>query len=186
MNEHHVLNPEDPGPRLFFALWPGDDIRDRLAEEQHRLELAFRHARWIPRERLHLTLHFLGRLPPGKARRLRVLARDIEGAGFELALDWLGCFERARVLWLGPSRLPAALLRLHAQLGERLAETGYRMQFDRYRPHVTLARKVRTIPPGIAAPEPIRWPVRDFVLVESVDRPGGVAYRVVERYSLRQ
>ncbi len=180
------MRGEASASRLFFALWPDDDVRDRLVAEQRRLQAVFPRARWIPRQRLHQTLHFLGRLSPRQRRQARDDAEAIEGACFELALDRLGCFERARVLWIGPSRMPTALLDLHARLGERLAGIGYRMQFEAYRPHVTLARKLRSIPPGVAAAEPIRWSVRDFALVESVDRPGGVAYRVIERYPLER
>jgi 2'-5' RNA ligase len=119
--------------------------------------------------------------------RSRQLARELRGEGFRLELDRLGCFERARVLWLGPSRQPQALAMLQANLGERLAEVGYRAGFDRYRPHVTLARKLRSLPGGLTLPDgalPVAWPVDAFVLIESVDTPAGVDYRVLERYPL--
>jgi 2'-5' RNA ligase len=55
-----------PGPSgsacLFIALWPGPEVRDALAawSGQWHWHAA---ARWVPAERLHLILHFLGDVP---------------------------------------------------------------------------------------------------------------------------
>jgi len=187
MNSLSRSDGDTPASRLFFALWPDDETRRQLAALQQALAPRFHGLRWIPPRRLHLTLHFLGRMPPGQLARSRQLARELRGEGFSLKLDRLGCFERARVLWLGPSRQPRALSQLQASLGERLAEVGYRPGFDRYRPHVTLARKLRSLPRELAGADtlmPVIWPVDAFVLVESVDTPAGVEYRVLERYPL--
>jgi 2'-5' RNA ligase len=187
MNSLSRSDGDTPASRLFFALWPDDETRRRLAAVQQALAPRLAGLRWIPPGRLHLTLHFLGCMPPERLARSRQLARELRGEGFRLELDRLGCFERARVLWLGPSRQPQALEMLQANLGERLAEVGYRAGFDRYRPHVTLARKLRSLPGGLTLPDgalPVAWPVDAFVLIESVDTPAGVDYRVLERYPL--
>ncbi len=186
MNKLQPENSPQLSPRLFFALWPDDETRRELSALQRGLKRRFPRARWIPPERLHLTLHFLGRLPLEQARRCRELARAVRGERFELRLERLGCFPRPRVLWLGPSRVVAALQSLQEDLAGQLVAVGYRMQFNTYRPHVTLARKVAALPQESLQPDglPIAWPARDFVLVESVDTPEGVAYRVVERYPL--
>ena len=46
---------------LFFALWPDDDVRARIASAARQLKKA--HAprgRWIEPHRYHLTLRYLG------------------------------------------------------------------------------------------------------------------------------
>ena len=187
MNSQPHSDGDMPASRLFFALWPDDETRRQLATLQQALQHRLSGLRWTPPRRLHLTLHFLGRVSPGQLARSRQLARELSGAPFSLELDRLGCFERARVLWIGPSRQPPALSMLQAVLGKGLAEVGYRPGFDRYRPHVTLARKLRSLPRGLTlsdVADPVFWPVDAFVLVESVDTPAGVDYRVLERYPL--
>lgn len=43
--------------RLFVAVWPPDDLLDRLADLERPRD---RGVRWVPRENLHVTLRFLG------------------------------------------------------------------------------------------------------------------------------
>jgi len=181
----------DPGPglspRLFFALWPDPDLRGELAVFQRGLRQATGKGRWLPPQRLHLTLYYLGRLPLPVAKAVRSAARDIQAPEFSLQLDRLGCFERARVLWLGPSQVPQPLTELHQALRALPEACSHESQPSRFRPHVTLARKLRNLPelPEAAARLlPLPWQARDFALIESVDTPDGVEYRVVERYPL--
>jgi 2'-5' RNA ligase len=58
---------------------------------------------------------------------------------------------------------------------------GFEAEKRPFFPHITLARKVRH-PKVKAGLEAIRWPVRDFVLVESVAVEAGVSYRVLQRW----
>lgn len=46
-------------PRLFFALWPPDDLRQRLDEQAHQFPVEGR-ARRVPARNLHVTLAFIG------------------------------------------------------------------------------------------------------------------------------
>lgn len=45
--------------RLFFALWPDQDVRGRILTVSEPWRTALR-CRWTPPEKLHLTLAFLG------------------------------------------------------------------------------------------------------------------------------
>ena len=53
-----------------------------------------------------------------------------------------------------------------------------------YRPHVTLARKVRAAYEEVEF-EPISWDVREFGLVESTSTVEGVKYQVKLRWPLK-
>lgn len=181
-NEEAALSP-----RLFFALWPDPALRAELAAFQRSLRQSTGKGRWLPPQRLHLTLYYLGRLPLPVSEAVQLGARGIEAPAFSLQLDRLGCFERARVLWLGPSRVPQVLTDLHHALRVLPESCNHEAQPTRFRPHVTLARKIRTLPelPEAAAQMlPLFWQAMDFALIESVDMPDGVEYRVVERYPL--
>ena len=174
-------------PRLFFALWPDPALRGELAAFQRRLRKVMGKGRWLPPQRLHLTLYYLGRLPLPLAEAVQIGARDIEAPPFSVQLDRLGCFERARVLWLGPEQAPRSLIDLHEALRALSDACGNETRPCCFRPHVTLARKLRVspeLPEAAARLLPLRWHATDFALIESVDTAQGVEYRLLERYPL--
>ena len=43
--------------RLFVAIWPPDDVLDRLADIERPKDQG---VKWVPQENLHVTLRFLG------------------------------------------------------------------------------------------------------------------------------
>ena len=173
--------------RLFFALWPGDALRDAIAAAAADLERA--HApggRRSRAERYHLTLQFLGDfrpLPRSVLDAARVAADSVRLRAFDLALDHAGSFPGSRVWWLGAGETPAELRQLHEALGSALARSGVAIKPSvDFIPHLTIQRNVnRPIAPITIAK--LRWPVREFVLVDSV--PGGVSpYRIAGRWPL--
>ncbi len=176
----------DLTPRLFVALWPEPELREQLVLLSRALRGASSNARWVPGERLHLTLQYLGRMPVSLFDDLVQALGSVDFEGFTLSLDRLGVFERARVLWLGPGRTPPPLARLHERLLSALDGFGASPLHARYRPHVTLARKWRGEPPVIGreleALLPVVWTPQGFALVESLDSPEGVSYRLIRRF----
>ena len=62
--------------------------------------------------------------------------------------------------------MPDELPRLHARIETGLNALGIETEARTYKPHVTLARKVRK-PPAVTELAPVDWPVRELVLVES-------------------
>lgn len=169
--------------RLFYALWPDDPVRHALLHWQTANLPAT--VRWQHRADLHLTLHFLGQVASERLDALRSLGAGIRAQGFELVLDRLGHWPRPQVLWAGPAEMPPGLLELHARLGAGLQALGFELDSRPFAAHVTLARRIRRWPEGAAALDPVRWPAREFALVESV--PGSVpAYRPLGRWPLAE
>ena len=168
-------------PRVFFALWPGDEVRHQLFHWQTQ-NLPSGVSR-LHRDDLHLTLHFLGEVEPPRIEVLKRLADSLRLVAFELVLDRIGYWPRPQVLWAGPSAIPVALVDLHARLGERLREADFGTESREYRPHVTLARKVRQ-PLQVGPLVPLSWPVTELALLES--RPGSAPnYRPLARWTVR-
>lgn len=159
--------------RLFFALWPGDGVRDGI--EAAAVSLRGAHAprgRWLGRHRYHLTLQFLGDAPmlcDDIVKAAMRAADSVRVEAFELALDVAGSFRNRSIpWWLGCERTPPALQRLVDTLGSALARNGVRVESGKTLvAHVTVLRNADTALPRTPI-APVHWPVRDFVLVHSV------------------
>ncbi len=166
--------------RLFFALWPDDETRAAVIGATRTL-VERAPGRTTPDENLHLTLAFLGDVGEAEFARLQQISAPLSG-GFQLAIDTLEFRRRPRLLWAVPGAVPAALLGLESWLWGRLGDLGIQRERRTYRPHMTLARRVDY---GGGELTPVRWPVREFVLVESLLGPPHSTYTVVKSWPLR-
>jgi 2'-5' RNA ligase len=166
--------------RLFFALWPGDAERSALARLQG--SLALQGTRPTHPADIHLTLVFLGALPPERRACCEAAADLVQAAPFAIPLSRVGLWPRPRILWCGPAVTPPELLTLADGLAEALVPCGVPRETRPYAAHITLARRAR------AEIDPRRewsltWPVTGFVLAAS--RPGPPPrYRVLRRWAL--
>jgi 2'-5' RNA ligase len=184
--------PSPPAPpavelhRLFFALWPDEVLRQRIAEASTALLAtpAIRGRRSPPR-RYHLTLQFLGDfagLREAPIDAAIAAAGCVQVPAFDLALEQAASF--GRVGWLGPACMPEGLLRLWDALAVALAAHGVPFRsVPSLTPHVTVVRNLRQPLPPMPIP-PLRWPVDEFVLIHS--QPGGTSdYELLGRWPLQ-
>lgn len=163
--------------RIFFALWPPPAVREAIIERRARLGDPSR--RRVPDANLHITLLFLGDQPGERIDRVMEAAGSVRAPGFELVLDRLGWFTRARVAWLGGDP-PQAGKSLVERLAGRMEALGLSFDSRPWVPHVTLYRNVGKRP---ALPEigPVTWPVSEISLIESIPaRP----YQVLRTWPL--
>jgi RNA 2',3'-cyclic 3'-phosphodiesterase len=164
--------------RLFFALWPDPVLKAAIAGAA-RTPARPHGGRRARDESLHLTLLFLGEVAPDAEARLAKAAAAVRTPAFDLVLDRVGSFFRARVLWIGPSEVPPALPALRAALEAAARKAGVAFDPKPLVPHVTCYRDVRkALEP--APVTPVRWPVRGFALIQSV----GGQYHVVSQWPL--
>jgi 2'-5' RNA ligase len=167
--------------RWFFALWPDDGVRAALTSNLQRLVPVG--ARVAHPSDLHLTLAFLGPLSSETLDHVERAADEIRCAPFELVIDRVGQFRRARVLWCGPTSTPEPLSRLVSDLWGHLATCGLSADPRPYQPHLTLARRA-SAPASADWSTPVHWAVREFVLAAGYGGAGPV-YRVRRRWPLR-
>jgi len=138
------------GRRLFVAIGLPRSAVDSLAAAVAGLP-ALPAARWVPPERWHLTVLFLGQVDgPGQVRLDCELA-GVAVPAFDLRLAGAGRFPsrgRPAVLWVGVAGQVAALAGLHdaVRRAARAARVGPATG-QRYRPHLTVAR-FRPPPPA--------------------------------------
>jgi 2'-5' RNA ligase len=164
--------------RLFTALWPTDPVRDAMAAWQSRWEWPQK-ASVVKPERLHVTLHFLGDVPPERVLDLRYVLTPIRPQKFDLHFTRHEMWQHGMTV-LRPENSPTALRGLHGRIGLALAEIGIRTEDRAHRPHVTLARRAGGATPPAAAPN-VTWESRDgFVLVQTLS--GGRGYEILARF----
>ncbi len=104
-----------------------------------------RGVRWVRTENLHLTLRFLGLLPPSRSDGLgeAVDAAATGIAPFEVVLAGAGAFpgdRRPRAIWLGIERGADELGTISRALDAALVLTGMPSDDRPFRPHLTVAR----------------------------------------------
>jgi len=159
--------------RLFFALWPSDDLRSALAPRIRALQPEGAGRPQRP-DQWHVTLEFLGPVPASRVDLVRDAAAQVRAAPGEIVFDAVEYWRRPEVLCLVARVLPPSLDALVGQLRAGLAARGFEPESRPFRAHLTLARKVHA-PVAVVPFQPLSWPVADFALVESItDRSGSV------------
>lgn len=166
--------------RLFFALWPGEDQRRALAAVQRKLDLP--RGRLAHPEDIHLTLVFLGPASADQRQCAEAAAGRVKRAPFELNLDRLGSFPRARVIWCGTEAVAPSLAALVEDLRLELGGCGFQLDQRPFKAHATLVRKAPPLPSRPLEP-PIPWPVAEFVLAFGQEGPPP-RYRILRRWPL--
>ncbi len=163
--------------RIFFALWPDQAVRSAIIKRREQLGRLSR--RQVPDHNLHLTLLFLGNQRRAMLSELLAAVDDIQADGFVMLLDQFGWFPAARVAWLGGTA-PDSASRLVELLNEASRQSGIHFRQGQWKPHITLFRQVHK-QPDCGQPQPLSWPVSEFVLLESVS---GQPYRILHRWQL--
>jgi 2'-5' RNA ligase len=167
-----------------------DDLRRAVAERAPRARIS-----WLTRDRLHLTLAFIGNVDDGRLQAIHTQLRPPYSTGrFDVGLGGLGVFpERGhpRVVWVGIETGRDLLHALAEEVTTRLAGAGIEREERDYNPHLTLAR-VRE--PGDLRADVLlsgrdgivlgTSVVRAITLLESRLSPKGPSYRAIERMAL--
>lgn len=128
--------------RLFFALWPPEDVREGLWRSLAPLRRARPGVRWVPPERYHVTLRFLGDTSAALLPSLK-LAGDALGrhGAFGVHFTGAGVFPprgAPRVYWVGIT--PEPLTRMRRILDGALAREGIAPERRPFKAHLTVGR----------------------------------------------
>jgi len=178
--------------RLFVAVELEDDAARRVSQISAQLRQRVEHrapsARltWIPPERMHLTVRFIGEVDERRAEAIRAqLSPPLATPVFDLRLEGTGAFPPrgpARVLWAGVTQGIDELIALEREASLRLVGCDVPLENRPYRPHLTLARVrdakgLETAGLFDGLDEPIDTiPVRTITLFSSRLSPKGPTY----------
>ncbi len=190
----------EPTQRVFFALWPGEEVRAAVAHAVHKAARGSG-GRPVPTDKLHATLLFLGsvaesRIPELVAIGARVASAEEVSASVSaspphLIFDRIEFWPKAHVLVATTSdaarasAMPAQALAntLAVLLAREANAAGFAPDSKPFRAHITVARKVVRLNRPLAM-HPVMWDIDRFVLVESDTRPEGSLYRIIETFPL--
>ena len=160
--------------RLFFALWPDPVLRQALHTRADKIAASIGGKQQRP-DQWHVTLEFLGQVPRERQPSLRAAADRVCRSPVTLEFDRVEHWPKPQVVCLVASRVPTGLATLVTQLRAELAAEGFAIEPRPFRPHVTLARKVRSAADSLLDP-PFLWRADGFALVRSVTDPAGSRY----------
>jgi len=176
-----------------MRLFVGIDLPWTLRQRLSLLVGGLPSARWVAPENYHITLRFIGEVPPHRAEEVDHALAGLRARGFTLSLSGVGTFAKAgRVtsLWVGAERHPS-LDHLQSKIETALQRVGLEPERRRFAPHVTLAR-VDAIPESKLAAwvqannlfrsDPI--PVEHFTLFSSRLGKEQAAYTAEVEYDL--
>jgi RNA 2',3'-cyclic 3'-phosphodiesterase len=179
--------------RLFIAVNLPAELREAVFVDAASLRRPDDGMSWVPPERLHLTLKFLGECERTLLEPLGGVLRRVtadEGA-LALSLGGLGAFpnfSRARVVWIAVDD-GGRLARLAAALDRQCEALGIERERRRFQPHLTIGRVRGELSPTTAraladqARSPARRHaavVRSVDLMHSEPSHAGPRYHVVD------
>ncbi len=163
--------------RSFFAVFPDADTCLQI----HRwAELNWSHVgRLVPVQNYHLTLAFLDHITPAQRDSIEQQLEKFEPAVFDLQLNEVGYWPDSQVLWVAPSDPPAELMALAQRCARVANNAGIKVSKRRFRPHLTLARRVETPPPPALQEQQFATRIGGFALCQSIRDSKVVRYREV-------
>ena len=130
--------------RLFAAITPPPEIRERLQRVIDQLRPASRTPRWVNPDGLHLTLKFFGDTDAAQLPAIQSALAAAASASHTatIRIHGLGYFPNSRqprVLWAGLTA-SAELQNLAAEIQSRVGPLGFPAEAREFSPHITLAR----------------------------------------------
>ncbi|MBN2879099.1 MAG: RNA 2',3'-cyclic phosphodiesterase [Clostridia bacterium] len=130
--------------RLFAAINFDKDTKRKILNIQDHLR-EYASGSFSYYENLHLTLVFLGETEPSKLQSIKDAMQSITIPEMNLVFSHTGYFSKddGDIWWLG-MEYNDALAVLHKDLTEAFTKLGYTPENREYRPHITLARRVRS------------------------------------------
>ena len=120
----------DNKTRTFIAIELTEDIRNALKKIQEHFKKIDVDVRWVNAKNIHLTLKFLGNIPPKKLKSVAEIFPNL-CKGFhplKMSVTHLGVFqkpERPRIIWAGIEKNAEQLIDMAGQVENGLCKLGF-------------------------------------------------------------
>ena len=131
--------------RTFVAIETGQEVHDTTSKLITNLCRSRAQVKWATPEKLHLTLKFLGDVPPTEISGIcnAVQRAAVGKKPFQLNCHGAGAFpdsKRPRTVWIGVREPSEAIRALQNSVDEELQKLGFPTERRRFQPHVTIGR----------------------------------------------
>lgn len=180
--------------RLFVALKIPDEALNRLLGVCNSIapeELKFR---WEPKEKLHLTLKFIGEVEENLIPEMKSELKLIENfSEINCEINKFGLFYRfgdPSILWAG-LKCSENLELISEELNNKLQKIGVEKDNRKFKPHLTLLRVKRTVDEKLFNKfknyklDPIPFKGNKISLIKSDLKKGGSVYTELENFKLK-
>lgn len=127
--------------RVFVALELPQRVKDNLERSSNQFAEFSRGGNFVPKENLHLTLHFLGNVEPNDLIYVQSAMDGVKNLPAPTTAVLQFVLQRTGSLVWAKVRQSNELTELHTQLGAKLEANGFEVEHRAYRPHVTMIRK---------------------------------------------
>ncbi len=180
--------------RLFVALEIPSEVRENFAALIREFRAIAPKEKWVRAENLHITLKFIGEVPPEKLDPIRHAFGDVRSDSLvKLDFRGLGFFpneKHPRVFWAGIEATPN-LPKLATDIESATEKLGIPREKRPFSPHLTLARfetrklteKLRAAVRENVAREFGALETKEFHLIESKLRPSGAEYTTLQSFT---
>lgn len=182
--------------RIFIAVDISDEARRKVFDYIETLRNEFPRLRvgWEKKEKLHLTLKFLGETNEKQLIELTEIVRKTAAqfSGFELQIAETGVFpglKNPRILWLGVKDATDSLSKISEFLEIKCERIGFKREKRKFKPHLTLARLREPHKSTEIAKkhleyefEPSRFEASEIVIYESKLLPSGSVYEPISKF----
>jgi len=151
-------------------------MRLRLLALQDELRSCSTRGAFVLPDNIHLTLVFLGECDERKTDDVKQVLNKTRFDKFDIHVDSIGRFKRdSGDLWWAGVRENKYLFDLQQSLSDKLIRSGFDIDRKKYKPHITLARKVITkiVPNQI---EPFGQNISRIDLIKSEHLGGVLTY----------
>ena len=178
--------------RIFVAVELPDKTKDNIVRSIEQLKNFAVRGRFVERNNLHLTLHFLGEVAE---RDLIFVQSAMDGIrdlpAPQIALQQFAVLRGSDVVCAKIRQQNNTLTTLHDKLGEILEANRFDVEHRSYRPHITVARKFAFSLPFSEVTKNVDvynkpFAATEVVLYQSILNSDAPIYKELYRVSLKE
>ena len=182
--------------RTFIALELPDELKEKLIQIRNEFYTDDRKIRWEAKNKLHLTLKFLGDTEKSKIHKIwdEVLKVLEQFKSLTMTFNGFGIFKRdgqPRIFWAGFDE-NKVLENLTKEIDNRCMQFGFPVEKRKFSPHLTLLRikgneKIDLIYKIVNTKfEPVNFVADTITFYKSELKPSGSEYAVLKQILLNK
>lgn len=169
--------------RVFIAIEFEDEVKQYLKEVQDIVKTTTYSGNYTHYKNFHLTVKYIGEIYNGEYQELCSCIDEIcsNTAPFFIKIGDLGFFNKktTNIVWVGVTRGKEHFFKLHKRTDKITNRSGFAPELRKFRPHITLGKKVVFNKGAIASGLPYyneEIPIKKLTLFQSHRVDGVLTY----------